>query len=408
MKKVHYAWVMVIVCCAIACCSGIIMTGGSNFYRIVAEELGVGVGVLTIYVTILSLTMAFLLPIAEKMLSKSLKGSLIIGGVCQYTAFALMGSFTKVYHFYIAGLFMGIGASITMFMAIPLIINMWFEEKKGTAMGISLSFMGVSGAIISPLAGWYISVYGWREAYLFLSAIGIVIYLSAVVFLLKTPEEKGMHPYRCGASEVEEKNDSQIGCDEGKTFAYAKKSKEFYFLIVFVALFAGLSSIATQVSAISTGHFGFTITTAATMVSLYAVGNIIGKLGIGVLADKVGYKKSLLLVIGVLILAICILFVRINVEITIPLAMIMLGIGCSGYFILPPLMTGEIFGKKEYNKIWANVMVVANIVGAIAVPLYGVSYDITGAYNVAFVAVIIIAIIVGISGVVAVSVEENK
>ena len=84
--------------------------------------------------------MAALFPVAGKLLEKNLKLVLLIGGILQYVPFGFMSCFTSVYHFYIAGFFIGMGASITMFMAVPILINMWFVEKKGLAMGISLGF----------------------------------------------------------------------------------------------------------------------------------------------------------------------------------------------------------------------------------------------------------------------------
>lgn len=78
MKKVHYSWFIVLACCAITCCTGIVNTSGGNFYRPVCAELGIGLGTLTLYVTIMSLTMAFMFPTAGKIFSKKFEAGIIV------------------------------------------------------------------------------------------------------------------------------------------------------------------------------------------------------------------------------------------------------------------------------------------------------------------------------------------
>ena len=91
MKKIHYAWWIMIACCAITSCTGFVMTSGGNFFRPVAEDLGIGVGQLMLYITIASLTMAALFPTAAKLLGKNLTSILLAGGLLQYIPFLYSG-----------------------------------------------------------------------------------------------------------------------------------------------------------------------------------------------------------------------------------------------------------------------------------------------------------------------------
>lgn len=408
MKKIHYAWWVMVACCAITCCTGIVSTSSGNFYRPVAEELGVGIGKLTLYVTIMSLTMAALFPTAGKLLGKHLKTVLLLGGVIQYVPFGLMSCFSSVYHFYIAGFFIGVGASITMFMAVPILINMWFIEKKGLAMGISLAFSGVSGAIASVIAGYTIPVFGWRMSYVLLAVMGLCIFIPAVLFLIKTPQEKGLQPYGFDKLNVSTENTAQTVYTEDKTLSPRAIKTGLICMMLCSATLAATAAEATQVSTFSTGHFNLTIAMGATMMSFFSIGGVVGKIALGAIDDRLGHMSTFLLGVALVILAQVMLLLANGVTLLIMVAVALAGGALAVYSVLPPLMTSAIFGQKDYNKYWAYIMSAGCISGAIATPTYGTIFDKTGSYTLAFILMIVLAAIGGIMGVVALKVGENK
>ncbi|MBQ3119684.1 MAG: MFS transporter [Peptococcaceae bacterium] len=408
MKKIHYAWWIMIACCAITSCTGFVSTAGGNFYRPVAEELGVGIGTLTLYVSIMSLTMAALFSTAGKFLAKNMKPVLLLGGILQYVPFGLMSCFTSVYHFYVAGFFIGVGASITMFMAVPILINMWFVEKKGLALGISLGFSGVSGAIASMVAGVAIPAFGWRIAYIIVAAIGLVIFVPAILFLVATPQQKGVLPYGYQAIDNTDTEGSQEILVEDKQLSPAKVKMALICMMFCSAVLAASSAEATQVSAFSTGHFGLSVTVAATMMSCFTIGGMIGKVALGAIDDHLGHTATFLLGIGLVILSQIMLLIAKGSTLLIMAAVLLAGIALAVYGVLPPLMTSAIFGQRDYNKYWAYIMSAGCIAGAVATPTYGTIFDTTGSYTLAFVLIIVFAAIGGIMGIAALRIGSEK
>ena len=405
--KMHYGWWIVVACCAITSCSGIIGTCGGNFYRPVAEELGVGIGKLTIYMTIMSLTMATLFPTAVKLLNKNLKPVLLLGGFLQYIAFGLMSCFTSVYHFYVAGFFIGLGASITMYMAVPILINMWFIEKKGLAMGISLAFYGISGAIASILVGYIMPAVGWRLSYVILACIGLAIYVFAIVFLIKTPEQKNVKPYgyeNC----TEIVNNTTVQQKEEKNLSPAAKRAAFICMMVCAANFAMATVESTQVSAFSSGHFHLSVGAAATMVSCFSIGLVVGNFMFGILDDKFGHIPVFLFGIGLIIFAQILLLLGNGSIAMITVTITMAGFAFAAYSVLPPLMANAIFGEKEYSKYWAYVSAAGCYIAAFGSPLYGAIFDVTGSYSGVFCLVAVLTAISGITGVLALKLGTEK
>jgi len=397
-KKIHYAWVMLIVCCAISLGSAIIVTNGSNFLHVVAAELEVGIGTLTVYITIMSLTMAALFPTASKLLGGKMKSAILLGGICQYIAFGLMGTFQQVYQFYIAGFLIGVGGSITMFLAIPALLNMWFIEKKGFAMGVAMAFPGIAGALISPLVGVSISVIGWRMSYYLFAAIGLIIFIPVILLFLKTPEQKKLKPYGyCGDMKVEA--DTNNDKETGMTVTEARKSTVLYVMFVFSAVMASITAISAQVSTIASAQYGLSQTMAATMLSMYCLGGVVGNIGLGALNDRFGHMFTLVLGIVFILLSQGLLYISTFVPQLIMPTGFIFGMSLALYSILPPLMTGQIFGYKEYNRIWAYIMSAGCLVSSVATPIYGTIYDKTGSYTGVFVLISILAIIALLCGI---------
>ncbi len=381
MKKLHYGWWIVLACCAITCCNGIVMQATVNFYTPVANELGVGIGTLTIYVTIMSLTMAFLYPVVGSFLEKYLKPILLFGGVVQYVALALMGTFHSVYQFWFAGLLLGIGSSVTMVMAVPILINMWFVKNRGLALGVAMSFNGVAAAVFSMVAGYGIVLWGWRVSYLVLAVCGLVTYVPAILCLVKTPQQKGILPY--GAETTVENLagdavDTQL--TDGMSLAQALRHPAFYCMLICAAVLAAASSEATQVSAFSTGHFGLSVEAAASVVAIYSIGNMIGNIVMGTIDDKIGHTKTLILAVGVAIITQVLLLSIAPLSSLLSPLVFVLGFAFTIYSVLLPGMVSEIFGGKDYSRIWAYIMSAGSICGAFIIPTYGTIFDKTGSY----------------------------
>ena len=79
---------------------------------------------------------------------------------------------TKLWHFYIG---FALIASIGFALAGPLpnaaLVANWFNEKRGTAMGISQFGVTFSGALLVPLFTWLMIDYGWRSAIAFFALL---------------------------------------------------------------------------------------------------------------------------------------------------------------------------------------------------------------------------------------------
>lgn len=107
--KIHYAWWIMVASAAIYAASvGIIVSCAGLLYRAVAEDLNVGVSEISLYTSLMYLTVTILLPFAGKVLNKfDIRYILTIAGIINALAFGLMGTYNSVIPFYISGIALG-------------------------------------------------------------------------------------------------------------------------------------------------------------------------------------------------------------------------------------------------------------------------------------------------------------
>ena len=238
-KKLHYAWWIAVACCFMYAGSvGIIVSCAGLFYKAVSTELGVGTADIVFYTTLMYFVITVTLPFAGKIFSKfNIRVILSVAALTDALAFGLMGTYTSVYQFYVSGVLLGIANSFLIYAAVPLIINNWFKVKMGTVLGLSMTFMGIGGAISAPFAGYLIETIGWRPSYMVLGAIVAVITLPFTIFVIrKDPKEKNMTAY---GAEIAEESSKKVVEETGTPFKQAIKSVPFYALFIFTG-FLGL------------------------------------------------------------------------------------------------------------------------------------------------------------------------
>jgi sugar phosphate permease len=71
----------------------------------------------------------------------------------------------------------------------------WFVRKRGTAMAVTSMGLGVGGTTIVPLTQFLISQVGWRDTWLYLGILSMVLIIPITSILLRrSPEDIGLRP----------------------------------------------------------------------------------------------------------------------------------------------------------------------------------------------------------------------
>lgn len=373
---------------------GIIVSCAGLLYRAVAQDFGVGVSEISLYTSIMYLTVTVFLPFAGKILNKfDVRYILTAAGIINALAFGLMSTYNAPWQFYMSGFALGIGSTFLIYGTIPLLINNWFKAKAGTALGVSMAFMGIGGAIFAQVTGFLIEAIGWRSTYMTLGVIVALMIIPFSLFVIRSkPEQMRMQPY--GADEATGEAAAASDENRGLMKKDAMKTLPFYLILTFTGLFGLASTVGFHVPNF-VQSVGFSAALAATGVTCVTIGQTGGKFLIGAVNDKFGIQAALATGIGGGILGIIALMISDSVGVWMLLVgAFLFGIGFSGSTLLPPPVIRAVFGGKDYASIYTTIMSASTLGVAVGTTLFSFIFDSTGSYYIVFVTVIVLFIIV--------------
>lgn len=377
----HYAWVILLAMCVIRSLSaaGINNTGGL-FLSPVSSDLGVGIGNLSIYFSVSSIATLCFMPIAGKLVQKySIKLLIIIAAVLQTGGFMLLGLMNSVWGWYILSIPMGIGGAVLVNLAGPILINRWFKNNTGTALGILMASVGIFGAVIQPLVLKMIAAVGWRGTYVLMGGVvcAIILVFSAL-FIKNSPSEKGVEPLQ--TQRKKSGQEASVKAVESVHLKTAIKSPAFYFLLVFMIAITAFGAFSQHMASYGQS-IGYTSAQMGKLLSISMIGSTVGALFIGFISDKIGVFKTAMIIIGGVVTSIICLSLGGNSYNVFAVGSFLLGLSSMGIPVLAPLLTSAFFGEKDYEAIYSNVMMGPPFASVVLMPLYGFLFDLKGNYS---------------------------
>ena len=175
--KLHYAWIVFISCIFLKIgVGGVVYCIAGNFVTPVVQDLGCSVSQFTMVVSIEAAAMAFMYSPASKILNRKKIGIVMgVASLAQVIGVALMGVYRTVPMFYISGAIIGIGSAFTGFVAVPMVVNMWFEKKAGTVLGIIIAAENIATILYSLLTAELIVRCGWRMTYIIIAVMALIL-----------------------------------------------------------------------------------------------------------------------------------------------------------------------------------------------------------------------------------------
>ena len=386
-KKFHYAWMILAAMCGIMIGTmGTVSSCMGIFTPSVAADLNVPVTAVSIYFTIRTLTMAVFQPVAGIMFNKFDTRVLIgVAVVLSNGGMMLMSQFHHIWGWYICAVINGIGLAFICYLLVPIVLNNWFKTNLSLSIGIATACTGIGGAIFSPLCGQWIAAYGFRNTYLLIGGIGLVVSLICVLLLRSRPEDKGLRPL--GAEKAEKMGDSAADT-RGMTVKEMVKTPQFILIYVIVIgiYFAGAFMQDVTNMAVSKG---FDIEHAATVSTAMMLGIIFGKIALGFLNDHIGTRTTL--VVGAIfgIVSFAFLVQGGSSPIFVYAGGFLFGACCAAMSVNPAFAIKRAFGNREYAKIYSYAATAGVLTSSIGHPIYAAVYDITGSYNGVMVACIV-------------------
>ena len=113
----------------------------------------------------------------------------LIGGL----ALLAMSQVQELWHVYLTFIIMGIGFTLASPGAVAKIIGAWFTKRRALAMSLAGTGSAAGETALVPIAALAVAYICWREGYLILGGILLILILPLVFLLLKSRPGPGEH-----------------------------------------------------------------------------------------------------------------------------------------------------------------------------------------------------------------------
>ncbi|MGH8673177.1 MAG: MFS transporter [Burkholderiales bacterium] len=367
MTRDRYGWVVVL------CAFGLMFTGFGIAYSFAAffQAFQAEFGAPRVHVSLvfsLCALLWFSTGVPGGMLADRFgpRGVCLAGVICLAAGPALGAQASSVeilYLTYSIGVGVGIGLSY-----VPSVgaVQRWFTANRAFATGIAVSGIGAGNLAFPPLAAWWISLFGWRGAYLALAGLTLALALPAALAV----ENRRMRPGM-----------TQGGAPlPGVALGAALRSQQFW-LLYCVALLICVGFFVPMVHLVPyASDHGYSEAQGITLVSLLGLGSLLGRFAVAGIADRLGHMRSLVgLAAG--LGAMFLLWWVAQSYWALAVFAILFGSLYGGYVALAPTLCMDLFGARNVAGIIGCLYTAAGFGTLIGPTLAGAAFDAYGSYD---------------------------
>jgi MFS family permease len=286
-------------------------------------------------------------------------------------AFSLITS--HIWTFYLAYGLMSLGSLGTLPPIYAKVLSLWFDRRRGLAMGLALSVTGISGMVLPIYVQTLIGSVGWRGAYVGLGLVPIVIALPCILLLLP----RGLGP---GEGSPLSAPIPEIVAGDGLSVRSGLGSYRYWLMaVIALATGIGLTGILFNLVPMLIDR-GFKPAEAATIFGIYGLVVVLGRLLTGWLLDRfwapaIGCCFLIGPCLGTLLLR-----SGTGSAGVVALAVVLLALSSGSELDLLAYMTSRYFGRRNFSVLYSGQYAFF-VVGAAGAPLFAAIHDVYGSYG---------------------------
>jgi len=266
------------------------------------------------------------------------------------------------------------------------IVTRWFDKKRGIAIGISTSGIGLGMVMMAPIATYFIAKFGWRISCILIGLISSIFIILMAMLLKKEPGEMGFLP-----DGVESKGGKTVLSDIKESYKQpfsfsllqAFRTSSFWYLGLSWLLFSScFHTVLTHIVPHST-DIGISEMKAAAILSLIGATSIPGRLVVGRVSDNIGRRLTAIICALLATVAIIWLIWSQKLWMFYFFAMVF-GFAYAGIDTSIVALVGDIFGPRSIGIILGILSIGWLIGAAIGPAIGGWIYDFSNNYFIAF------------------------
>ena len=295
-------------------------------------------------------------------------------------AYLLAPQVQTLWQFYATiGAMTGIAAASLGMVPSSSLISRWFRERLGTAISAAFAGLGMGALLIVPGVQYLLQTHDWRESYQIMGSVLLV--LVPLVFFL--PWKR----YAEGRPDYLQLKKSSAAPERDWTIRAAMGTRPFWGLVwVFFFTAMGMFTIMVQTVAYLVEQ-GFSPIVAATAFGFSSMLSVVGVVGTGAIADRIGPRRivSLTFVGSIAGVFVLLLMTWFPVQGLLVAFVLTFGICQGARGPIVSSISTRLFAGSHVAGIY-GLIYASNAVGAgLGSLMAGLLHDFTGSYRPSFV-----------------------
>jgi predicted MFS family arabinose efflux permease len=285
------------------------------------------------------------------------------------------------------GVLIGVGTGSMALVFAATVVDNWFVKSRGLVVGILTAGSATGQLVFLPFIALLVQNQGWRQASLLVAAGALAVVPLVLIFLRNHPVELGLTPYGAPADYAYEPRPRGNAVKAAlSTLARASRVRTFWALVAGFAICGATTNglIGTHFIPSAADH-GMVETTAAGLLAVVGIFDIIGTVASGWLTDRVNPRILLAGYYAFRGVGLLVLPFLLSATVQPPIIIFVVIYGLDWVATVPPTVAlcREIFGK-DGPIVFGWVFASHQVGAAVAATAAGVIRDQTGQYTAAW------------------------
>jgi MFS family permease len=298
---------------------------------------------------------------------------ILIGAAGLGSGFVAAGLSSSLLGFALAhGVLLGAFGSATTFAPLLADASLWFVRRRGIAVAICASGNYVAGAVWPPIVQHFVEAVGWRQTYIGLGIVCAVTLGLLAIFMRARPPAVAV-PVARGSGPS----------PSNRPFGLSLNQAQVLLCVAGVACCVAMAMPQVHIVAYC-GDLGYGSARGAQMLSLMLACGIVSRLVSGLICDRIGGVRTLLLGSVLQGLAL-LLFLPFDGLVSLYVVSALFGLFQGGIVPSYAIIVREHFPPAEAGARVGAVLMATLFGMALGGWMSGKVYDLTGSYQAAFV-----------------------
>jgi MFS family permease len=273
----------------------------------------------------------------------------LVGAAALGLGLLLTSQATSLWQAYL-GHGLGVGLAVACcYVPLVAVVGGWFVRRRTVAVGVAVSGIGLGTLVGAPAAAALIDAVGWRDAYLVLGAVGVLVLLGCAALVRPAP----------------------VALDAVHVPLLPRLRTRAYAVLYGAGL---LLSVALFVPFVHLPAFaqnrGAGAVAAAALVGIIGAASIVGRLALGAAAARIGVLRTYQGCFGLMAVSFALWLGEPSYGRLVAFALL-LGLGYGGFVALGPPLVAEVFGVQGLGALLGVLYTSAAIGSAVGPPLAG-------------------------------------